>query len=174
MLSLPGTRTRQTTKSRDVTHATRSVPLIPRPVEVCTSTGLVQLDKTTIGICYQRYLSSVQPSGRVWYKVFFRCPGAGPYPRRARQLQKYLGPRRHSPKNGCLRRQAINLIPPRRVKAWGGQFPEARGLSRDETHPTRSVPLIPRPAKMWPIYCIGIIGQNNNSYLLPTLEWISV
>ena len=40
------------------------------------------------------------------------------------------------PFSGCLRCQVINLTPLRRFKAWGGQPPEARGISSDETHPT--------------------------------------
>ena len=32
-----------------------------------------------------------------------------------------------------------------------GRPPEARGMSSDETHMTRSVPLTPRPAKVPPI-----------------------
>ena len=50
---------------------------------------------------------------------FLGGPGSGPYPRRVRRLQKYLGPRRHSAKKRGRRRQSINLTPPRRVKAWG-------------------------------------------------------
>ena len=46
-------------------------------------------------------------------------PGAGPLVRRVWRLQKCLCPRRHSIKTGSLRRQVINLTPPRRVKTWG-------------------------------------------------------
>ena len=41
-------------------------------------------------------------------------PDAGPEPRGVRNSQKCLGSRRHS-----LRRQAINLTPQKKVKAWG-------------------------------------------------------
>ena len=50
---------------------------------------------------------------------FMVGPGAGPQLTRARHFEKYLRPCRHSPKEGCLRRQAINLTPPKKVKAWG-------------------------------------------------------
>ena len=43
--------------------------------------------------------------------------GVGPQPTRARHFEKYLGPRQHSPEEVSLRRQAINLTPPKRVKA---------------------------------------------------------
>ena len=49
--------------------------------------------------------------------LFYVGRRAGPWPRRVRQLQKCIGPRRYSPKEGCLRCHAINLTPPRRVKA---------------------------------------------------------
>ena len=117
-------------------------------------------------------MSSVPPSGRVWHKALLKVgPGSGPKPRRARQLPKCLGPRRHSPKKGRLRRQAINLNPPRRVKAWEeGRPPEARGMSSDETHPTRSVLLIPRPAKVWPIYWIQVCYSMPNPLYLTVLR----
>ena len=65
----------------------------------------------------KQYLSSVPLTGRVWHKTFFKVvPGAGREPTRVQHSQKCLGPRRHSPKKGHLRRQAINLTSPRRVK----------------------------------------------------------
>ena len=44
-----------------------------------------------------------------------------------------------------------NLTPPRRVKVWWGWRPQARGMSSDETHLTRSIPLTPWPVKVCPI-----------------------
>ena len=46
-------------------------------------------------------------------------PGAGAGAQTRPAFLKCLGPRRHSPKERHLRRQAINLAPPMRVKAWG-------------------------------------------------------
>ena len=66
------------------------------------------------------YLSSGPPAGRVWYNAFFKVgPGAGLAPTRTRHFQKYIGPRRRSPNEGRLRRQAMNLTLPKRVKSWG-------------------------------------------------------
>ena len=49
-------------------------------------------------------------------------------PKHARHSQKSLWPRRHFPKKRRFRRQAINLAPPERVRAWGmPQPPEDRG-----------------------------------------------
>ena len=48
---------------------------------------------------------------------------AGPLPTRAQHSPKYPRPCWHSLKEGCLRRQAINLTPPKRVKAWGEKNP---------------------------------------------------
>ena len=45
--------------------------------------------------------------------------GAGPEPTHARRFQKCLDFHRHSPKKKCFRRQAINLVPPRRVRTYG-------------------------------------------------------
>ena len=46
--------------------------------------------------------------------------------------------------------------------------PRLTTVSRGVTHAIRSVPLLPRPAEVCSIYWIGTIGQNRNSYLLPT------
>ena len=68
----------------------------------------------------QRYWLRAPPNGQVRHKAFLKVgPGVWPEPTRARHFQKYLGPCRHSPKEGRLRRQAINLTPPKKVKAWG-------------------------------------------------------
>ena len=67
-------------------------------------------------------------SVRVWHKAVFQVgPVAGSKPRHVRQFQKCLGPHRLSPFLERLRRPAINLTPPRRVKAWedGPLRPEA-------------------------------------------------
>ena len=42
-------------------------------------------------------------------------------PRYALWLQICFGPRWHSPKKECLRRQVINLTPPRRVRTWSSR-----------------------------------------------------
>ena len=59
--------------------------------------------------------------------------GAGPKPTRLQQSQIFLGSRRHSRKEGCLKPQAINVTHPRRVKTW------RNGSLRLEEiyHPTR-------------------------------------
>ena len=69
---------------------------------------------------YQRYFSSVPPSGRAWHKAFLwwvqtqsRSPDAPGIPKNA------TGPVSIPLKQGRPRCQAINLTPPRRVKAWG-------------------------------------------------------
>ena len=82
----------------------------------------------------KRYLLTLPPNRQVWHKSFFKVgPGAGSELTRARRLQKCHGPRRHSPKEGRLRRQAINLAPPMRVKDW-----EDSPLRLEEiNHPTR-------------------------------------
>ena len=67
-------------------------------------------------------------------------PCAGSEPTQARHFQKCFGPRRHSPKERHLRCQAINLTPLKRRKAWGNG-PEARGMSSEEAHQTRTVHL---------------------------------
>ena len=59
-------------------------------------------------------------------------PGAGSEPTRIQRVQKCLEPHRHSLKVGWLKRQAINLTPPERVKAWGTPSlrPKDAGISR--------------------------------------------
>ena len=53
------------------------------------------------------YLSYAPPDGQVWHKTFLK-----------------VGPdTRHSSKEWCLRRQAISLTPPMRVKTWGVNYP---------------------------------------------------
>ena len=65
------------------------------------------------------YLSYVSPTERVWHKV---VPGARREPRDSRWPPKCLGPHRHSSKKGCFRRQAMNLVPLRRVRVWGNSL----------------------------------------------------
>ena len=97
------------------------------------------LDNPLNSLCTKQWLikwySLTAPSNRqVWHKAFVKVgPDAGPEPRRSRRLQICLGPRRQSPKEWCLRRQAINLTPPKKVKACGD------GLLRlvEINHPTR-------------------------------------
>ena len=61
---------------------------------------------------------SVPPTGRVWHKAFLKVnSGAGPQPRQTQYSPKCLGPHGHSPKKSRLRCHAINLTPPKRVKA---------------------------------------------------------
>ena len=82
----------------------------------------------------KRDLLTAPPNGQVWHKVFFKVgPGSEPELTRARRLQKCLGPRRHSPKEGHLRRPAINLTPPKRVKVWGDGSLKLEEIN----HPTR-------------------------------------
>ena len=62
-------------------------------------------------LLYFPYLLYVLPTG-VWHKVFLTVdPGA------RHLLQKWLGPRRHSPKMGRPKCQAINLASPKRIRA---------------------------------------------------------
>ena len=63
------------------------------------------------------WLFIIRPTNaQKWHKAVFKVgPVAGPKPTRIRQGQKYLRPRRHSP----FWRKAINLTPPKRVKACG-------------------------------------------------------
>ena len=79
--------------------------------------------------------------------LFLGESDAGPEPIRTRHLQKYLGPRQHSSKEGHLRRQAINLTPRRGLKP-GGTAPFARGISSAEAYPARFVPQTIRPAEV--------------------------
>ena len=68
----------------------------------------------------QRYLLRAPSNGQVRHKAFFKVgPVAGPEPTIVWHFQKYLGPRRHSSKEGRLRHQAINITPLKRVKGWG-------------------------------------------------------
>ena len=62
-------------------------------------------------------------------------------------FQKYLRPRRHSPKEWRFRFQAINLPPPRKGLKPMGWPPEPRGISSAEAPPVRSVPLTTRPTE---------------------------
>ena len=79
-------------------------------------------------------------------------PDAGPQPIRVRHCQKCLRRRQHSPSEGRLRCQAINLLPPRKgVKAWRDGLPECGGKTpvlrhtwldpcQDQTRPTEVRP----------------------------------
>ena len=87
MLGLPVIRARQfrlTTVSRDVTHPTKSVPLI---LQRASSAGSSLLN--------QRYLSHAPPNWRVWDKTFFGGNTSGPIDIRL--------------KKGRLSRQVINI-----------------------------------------------------------------
>ena len=52
-------------------------------------------------------------------RLFRWIRAQGPWRRHARLLEKSLRTHRHSPKNGRLRRQALNLTPLKGVKTWG-------------------------------------------------------
>ena len=54
------------------------------------------------------------------------------------QLQKCLRPRWHSPKKEHLRCQAINLAPPRRVRAWGDSPLRLKDAGLGASQPTAS------------------------------------
>ena len=91
----------------EINHLTRMPHSLLK--SLCMKQGLVR-----------RYLLTSPPNGQVWHKAFFTVgAGAGLEPTRVWQSQKCLRPRRHSPKEGRLRRLAINLTPPKRVKDWG-------------------------------------------------------
>ena len=101
--------------------------------------------------------------------LFKAGPSTGEQPTRARDFEKYLGPRRHSSKERCLRRQANNLTRPKRVNAWGTP-PEAKEISSAETHPTGTVQLTPRPAEVQPNNWRG--APNTSVWSTPlTLRW---
>ena len=87
-----------------------------------------------------RYFLTISPIGQVWHKAFFKvCPGAGPLLRLVR----------HSPK--CL----------------GSRYVTRR--DSEETHLSRSVPLIPRPAEVCPINWIQL--SKIDPTCLSTLVW---
>ena len=91
-----------------------------------------------IGICR----TSHQPD-KCGTMLFYVYPGAGLKLRHARWLQKYLGLRWHSPKKGRLRRQTINLAPPRRIRAWedwGSRLPVKVHLDRLSLEPGHTRP----------------------------------
>ena len=97
----------------------------------------------------QRYLSVVPPTERVWQKAFLRWVRVqGCIPDTPGITKNASGPVGIPLKKGRLRLQAINLTTPRRVKAWETPPPVARGMSSDEVHLTRYVPLIPQPAEV--------------------------
>ena len=60
------------------------------------------------------YVSRAPPNGRIWHKAIFKVsPGAPVGSKNA------LGPVGIPLKRGNLKHQAINIVPPRRVRAWG-------------------------------------------------------
>ena len=77
---------------------------------------------TESSLSNQQYLLHALANGRVWHKAFLRWVQV--WHRYARHSQKFLGRRRHSPQKDRLRHQVINLGPPRRVRAWGGDHPQ--------------------------------------------------
>ena len=84
-------------------------------------------------------------TAQVYFKV---VAGAGTQSTRVRYLEKYLEPCRPPPaKEWCLWRQAINLTPPKRLKAWR-TAPEARGITSAAAHPTGTSQLTTRPAEV--------------------------
>ena len=95
------------------------------------------------------YLSSVPSTGRVWHKLFLRWARAqGRSPHAPDIFKNASGPVGIPLKIPRLRRQAINLTPPKRVKAWGNGPLEARGMSSDETHSTRTVQHTTHPTEV--------------------------
>ena len=105
----------------------------------------------------QRYLSSLQPNGRVWHKAFVKVdPGAEPYPSRAWHSQKYLGPRRHFPKKGAPQASGDKPNPPKRVKAWEDG---PRGL--------RYVPRLDTPDQ---IRAVDTTADRSVTHLLDTVD----
>ena len=80
----------------------------------------------------QRYLSSIPPTGRVWHKAFLRWVWA-----QGRSADA-LGIPKNASKKGHLRCQAINLTPPRRVKAQGDAPLKLEVRPENGTHLTRS------------------------------------
>ena len=66
-----------------------------------------------------RYLSHAPINEWVWHRAEFQVgPCARQLSRHTWGAQRCLGRRRNLLKKRCLRRQAINLAPPRRVTAW--------------------------------------------------------
>ena len=80
--------------------------------------------------------------------------GTGQQPTCAQHFQKYL------------RHQAINQAPPKRVKAGRDGPLRLEEKSSDETNPSRSVPLLPRPTKVCPINWI-LLSYSNSSICPP-------
>ena len=95
-----------------------------------------------------RYLSYVQPTGRVWHKAFL-CGSRRRAVAQTRPafLKMPLAPSAF-PWKGSPQAPVINLAPPRRVRTWGdgprrlddaGQSELRPIATGTRTHPTRSV-----------------------------------
>ena len=94
------------------THSIRSVYRPTRPTE---SSAYAPLCYEEVSICCTSH--ELDECGS---RPFWDGSGCRAVTQHVRQLQTCLGPRRHSPKKGCLRRQVLSLTPPRRVSAWWG------------------------------------------------------
>ena len=164
MLGLLGYRARQPqliTVSRDVTHQTRKVPLILWPAELCPIYWIgTMAQNRNNGICWPSHQTGkcgTRPFLR-WVLMLSLSPDAPSIPKNA---SGHVG----IPLKRCISgvRQAINLTPPSRVKAWGDSPLKLEVCPEDETHPTRSVALTSRPIEVCPINWIGTIAQNRNN-----------
>ena len=96
-------------------------------------------------------------------RPFLGGSGAGPKSTCGRRFQKCLGPRRHSPKKGRLRRQAINLTTPRRVKAWGDGPLRLEDVSQGTPWPTDRPP--PQPEHTRPDPCLPNTADRSVKWL---------
>ena len=96
------------------------------------------------------FLLSIPSLDKYGTRPFFRWVWAQSRSRCTRQSPKYLGPCRHSSKEGRLRRQAINVTPPKRVKAWGDSPLRLEGTSVPKHTRPEPCPSQTRPAKVRP------------------------
>ena len=106
-----------------------------------------------------RYLLFVLPTGQVWHKTFL-----GGSRRRSAAQTRPVAPKMPwapsgYPKNKRLKRHAINLTHPRRVRAWGdgplrqmdtGQCIPLPSASKGRTHPARPVYRQTKPTEVYP------------------------
>ena len=121
------------------------------------------------------YLTYTPPSVRVWrFLGGSRCRAIAKT--RLAAKKKYHRPRQYSPKEGCLRRSAINLAPPKRVKAHLQRVmrhtrpePCSTQHGRPKCDPTTE------KAHQHDDWCIGISHTPNQAYVCgtrPFLRWI--
>ena len=107
-----------------------------------------------------RYLFHTPPNKEVWHMAeIYGGPGAGPLPIYAWGAQKWLGPCRHSPKNRCLRRQAINFTQLRRVRGLGDG---PLGIEEWDTLACKTRPLsLPKQSLKTTTHCRNNWSQTN-------------